>query len=110
MDPWLERQWGDVHQAIITYARDQLRQRLPPGLAARMQDRLFVEYAQEQTRNVYPDLRVIELPGRPPKGLAGTTDGVAVAEPVLVHLRSDPVRESYLELIDTTAGGRVITV
>jgi hypothetical protein len=32
MDPWLEQHWGDVHHSIITYARDQLQERLPPGL------------------------------------------------------------------------------
>lgn len=76
MNPWLERSWADVHQAMVTYARDQLRPKLPPGLAARMQDRVFVDCADEQGH----------------------------------HVRSDPIRESYLELIDTAGGGRVVTV
>jgi Protein of unknown function (DUF4058) len=39
MDPYLERHWGDVHQAVITYIRDLLQSRLPSDLRARMQER-----------------------------------------------------------------------
>ena len=32
MDPYLERHWGDVHQALVTYIRDQLQPSLPDDL------------------------------------------------------------------------------
>jgi hypothetical protein len=34
MDPHLERHWGDVHQAHITYIRDQLQATLPDDLTS----------------------------------------------------------------------------
>ena len=34
MDPYLERHWGDVHQALVTYIRDQLQASLPDDLRA----------------------------------------------------------------------------
>src|SRR5438270_6323881 len=43
MDPYLERFWGDVHTSLITYACDQLQEQLPPGLIARMQERIYLE-------------------------------------------------------------------
>ena len=39
MDPYLERHWSDVHQALVTYIRDQLQPKLPEDLRARMQVR-----------------------------------------------------------------------
>ena len=43
MDPYLERHWGDVHQAVVTYIRDGLQSRLPGDLRARMQERVYIE-------------------------------------------------------------------
>jgi hypothetical protein len=42
MDPYLERHWGDVHQALVTYIRDQLQPSLPGDLRARMQERVDI--------------------------------------------------------------------
>jgi hypothetical protein len=39
MDPYLERFWRDVHASLITYARDQLQDRLPTDLIARIEER-----------------------------------------------------------------------
>ena len=46
MDPYLERHWGDVHQALVTYIRDQLQPSLPDDLRARMQERVYIESAR----------------------------------------------------------------
>jgi hypothetical protein len=43
MDPYLERHWGDVHQALVTYIRDQLQPSLPDDLRARMQQRAYIQ-------------------------------------------------------------------
>src|SRR5256885_6518067 len=43
MDPYLEARWGDVHQSLITYARDALQPNLPPDLRARVEERVFVQ-------------------------------------------------------------------
>src|SRR5439155_5717244 len=60
MDPYLERSWGDVHQALIIYAREQLQPRLPGDLRARVEERVFVASADEPRKDMYPDVRVIE--------------------------------------------------
>ncbi|MDB5301257.1 MAG: hypothetical protein JWO87_2920 [Phycisphaerales bacterium] len=43
MNPYLEQRWGDVHAALVTYARDRLQEALPDDLRARMQERVFIE-------------------------------------------------------------------
>lgn len=43
MDPYLERHWRDVHASLAVYARDWLQERLPSGLRARIEERVFVE-------------------------------------------------------------------
>ena len=109
MDPWLERHWGDVHQALVTYARDELQEQLPDGLLARMQDRVMVESLEADSRAVYPDVRVIEQTlAAPAAGGAGRA--VAIAEPLVVHLQSEPAIESFIEVIEIGSQARVITV
>ena len=109
MDPWLERHCGDVHQAVITYARDQIRAGLPKGLVARMQDRVYVEHLGGAERSVYPDIRVVEYP-RKQRTSQPVGTGVAIAEPLLVRMPNEPIRESFIEIIDPAAGTRVVTV
>jgi hypothetical protein len=68
MDPYLEQFWGDVHQSLITYARDQLQEVLPGDLRARIQERVFVELPNGLERNMYPDIRVVERGRRSGRG------------------------------------------
>ncbi|HEX5104044.1 MAG TPA: DUF4058 family protein, partial [Pirellulaceae bacterium] len=61
MDPFLELNWPDVHAALITYARDQLQERLPPDLVARMESRVVLEdEAGDELRTHRPDVSVVE--------------------------------------------------
>jgi hypothetical protein len=53
MDPYLERLWGDVQQALVTYIRDQLQPALPDELRACMQERIFIE-SPEARHEYYP--------------------------------------------------------
>ena len=107
MDPYLERHWGDVHHSLITYARDQLREVLPKDLRARVEERVFVESPEGLIRKIVPDVRVIEMGRR--KKQAGRASSVAVAEPFIVEI-DEPVTEGYIEIIDASSGGRVVTV
>jgi hypothetical protein len=66
MDPYLERFWGDVHQALITYIRDWVQGRLPGDLRARMQERVYVELPGARRAVYYPDIRVVERPAPRP--------------------------------------------
>lgn len=114
MDPYLEQHWGDVHQAFITYFRDALQSQLPGQLRARMEERVYIEHPEGFRREYYPDVRVIERPGR-----SLTAGGVAVAEPepaqtavvdhFVIDIRIEPRTECYIEVIDLRSGHRVIT-
>lgn len=113
MDPWMEDQWGDAHASLITYARDQLRERLPSGLRARIQERVFLETAVGEGRNLYPDLRVIERVAsrQPTRGSpAATQGGTAIAEPLIIDLADEPVTQGYIEIQDPKSGNRVVTI
>ena len=109
MDPYLEKHWGDVHHRLITYACDQLQGELPRDLRARVEERVFLESAQGVERNMYPDIRVVER-GRGQAVSTRPEGGLAVAEPLLLHLADEPVTQGYIEIIDVGSGKRVVTV
>jgi hypothetical protein len=109
MDPYLEHHWQDVHTGLITYARDRLQPALPGGLRARIEERVFVESEEGEKRSIFPDVSVVESP-RGERSREMASSGVAVAEPVLIHLDDEPMRQGYLEIVDVASGNRVITV
>ena len=110
MDPYLEQFWSDVHHRLITYASDALQKQLPGDLRARVDERVFVEPAEGQGRNIAPDVRVIERGRRQGPGVRAS-EGVAVAEPLVVHLEQDePVRQGFIEILDIKSGRQVVTV
>ncbi len=109
MNPYLEQRWGDVHAGLVTYTRDLLQEFLPDDLRVRMQERVFIESAGNGGRSVYPDVHVYAAPS----ALAGTSagsGGAAIAEPIIIRVAEAQITESYVELIDTASGGRVVTV
>jgi hypothetical protein len=111
MDPYLEQFWGDIHQTLITYARDQLNARLPSELRARVQERVFVESPLALQRVVYPDIRVAPKRGKPARTKKATQkSSIAVAEPLRIRLQAEPVTQGYIEIIDVATRRRVITV
>jgi hypothetical protein len=109
MDPYLEAHWGDIHQRLIIYAADQLQSRLPSNLRARVQERVVVEDAERPRRVVYPDVRVVERPFAAPAARQ-ESGGVAVAEPLVIHVPIEPVTEGYIEILEMGSGHRVVTV
>jgi hypothetical protein len=110
MDPYLEAFWGDVHHTLITYSRDTLLRALPGDLVARVEERVFVESSEGESRNIIPDVRVVER-GRPREHSPLSGNGIAVAEPLIVHLDQDePTRQGFIEIIDIKSGRRVVTV
>ena len=108
MDPYLQQHWRDVHASLVIYARDQLQGRLPSGLVARIEERVYVENEDEPDRSFYPDVRIVKRRKRGGVS-AGNHDDDAVAEPVIVKLRDEPVTEPFLEIIDAASGKRVVT-
>ncbi|MFQ5734466.1 MAG: DUF4058 family protein [Planctomycetaceae bacterium] len=109
MDPYLERHWGDVHSSIVLYVRDQLRPTLPGDLYARVEERVFIETPFDDYATLTPDVRVIEHPSQT-RSTVEPASGIAVAEPVVVHLPDEEIRETFVEIRDAKSGHRVVTV
>jgi hypothetical protein len=108
MDPYLEEHWRDIHHSFLTYARDDLQEYLPNDLRARLEERVYVEPEYEDGRGIYPDVRVVEHPGR--GGGVALAAEVEVAEPLIIHAESEPATEGFIEIIDVGSGNRVVTV
>lgn len=107
MDPYLERHWGDVHSSLVIYARDRLQSTLPRDLRARVEERVFVESPEVNTRAFIPDVRIVE--GRRRKEvLVPSLSAVAVAEPIIVWT-DDEVTEGYIEIREKAPGRRIVT-
>lgn len=109
MDPYLESRtiWPDLHQSLITYSRDVLQSAIRPRYHAHIGERVYVIHPP---RVIYPDVALTEQPAaRAPAG----PSGVAVMEPdrpVVISLPPEEVREVFIEILDLTQGGRVVTV
>jgi hypothetical protein len=109
MDPYLEQYWRDVHHRLITYTCDLLQPDLPEQLRARVEERVFVESDDPEYRTFYPDVHVFER-GRPEEAAPAAESGVALEEPLVVHLANDPLSQGYIEIVDAGSGNRVVTV
>lgn len=109
MDPYLEQHWRDVHASLVIYARDQLQPYLPPDLRARVEERVLVEPgAGDESRSIYPDVRIVHRPGR--EAAAQPESNVAVAKPLVIELGNEPATDGYIEIVEAGSGHRVITV
>jgi hypothetical protein len=83
---------------------------LPGDLVARIEERVFVELAQGKQRKLVPDVRVVERRPQQQPHLR-TTNGVALAEPLIVHIEQDErVRQGFIQILDVKSGRRVVTV
>jgi hypothetical protein len=109
MDPFLEKQWQDVHARLILYACDQLEEQLPANLIARVEKRLVLEAAEMEARSIYPDVKIVERPRSGSRGSHASTSA-AVMEPVIVQFRSEPSTETFVNILDPTNDYRLVTV
>src|SRR5207245_4553860 len=107
MDPYLEAHWRDIHAGLIIYTRGALQGVLPGSLRARVEESVLLETPNGLGDHpLFPDVRVVEY--GPRRGLARRPEGaVAVAEPLLVEIRTEPVTQTFLEIIDRESGNRV---
>lgn len=105
MDPYLERHWRDVHQALVTYARDALNQQLPQDLIARTEERVAVEAASDLVHVIYPDVRVVETAT---ESAEERVSGVSVAQPIVLEVDAEQATEGYVVIIDPA--GKLVTV
>jgi hypothetical protein len=110
MDPYLERFWGDIHNSIIFLSKQAIQTQLGGSLVARSEDRVYVDDEDGVHRQIrIPDVRIVEQ-GIRDVPLFPAAGGIAVAEPTVITIESDDVTESYIQIIDTALGGRVVTV
>jgi hypothetical protein len=110
MNPYLEEYWGDIHHRLIIYSSDALQKQLPGDLRARVNERVFVEPEEGKPRDIIPDVRVVER-GRREEPAVRTSNGIAVADPLIIHLdQNEPIRQGFIEIIDIKSGRRVVTV
>lgn len=109
MDPYLEAHWLDVHPRLIVEASNQLQGQLGESLIARIEERLVVEDPMSgDSRRIGPDVRVVEYGAS--ESTVQPAGGIALAEPIVLTAESEPVVQRFLEIIDLSTGGRVITV
>jgi hypothetical protein len=107
MDPYLERHWEDVHTALIGYVRDALQPQLGEDLIARMEEKVYVEEEDGETRVRRPDVRVVETP-TPWQPAAGAPATAVLDEPMLLEPLGDPIPERSVLIYDS-AGHRIVT-
>ncbi len=109
MDPYLEREWADVHASLIAAARGQINAQVGGvGLRARIEQRLIVEEPDAAGTSIIPDAFAAEY--QPDLGpLTGGVGTATLSQPLIVEFAPLTVPQRYLEIIDP-AGGRVITV
>lgn len=107
MDPYLEKHWRDVHARLVHDACNAIQGQLASDLRARIDERLIVERPLDQARAIHPDVRVFERgqAGRP----SAPIGGVALAEPLVIAI-DEPVAQRFVQIIDLSTGGRVVTV
>lgn len=111
MDPFLERHWTGVHTLLIVYALDQLQPQLPDALWARTEERLIVESDDRRLqRAIFPDVHVTErMMGGDEQGGVAVAAETAVAEPLVIEVEDEPLRQRSIEILDVETGERVVT-
>lgn len=112
MDPYLEKNWRDMHASLVIYSRDQINGVLPSDLRCRVEERLVVEPDAGPSRSIYPDARIFEPPtrGTAAGGQIAVLDRPAIGEPLIIPAQRETTTETFLEIIDITSGKKVVTV
>lgn len=116
MDPFLEDPavFPDLHDSLIFCLREALDAQLPAPYYAGIASRVWVQSSQ---RRIGPDVKVLHpqqtVNGGLPTG-GGGGGGVAIAEaviaePVVVHIPREEVRETFLEIYAEPGGTRLVT-
>lgn len=81
------------------------------GHCARVYERLVVEAENySHARSIYPDVKISEPTRAADIELERTNSSVAVAEPLVIRVESETTPESFIQIIDPTTGGRLVTV
>ena len=116
MDPYLEARWNDVHTRLCTHISAALQPALPRDLRARAQEDVILETVNgERLQEFEADSVIVRSSdaarGRARSGSAKVAAGGAldIAEPLVIEHVPKITRDRWVEIIDTTAGNRVVT-
>lgn len=111
MNPYLEHpaRWPSVHHRLITYACEELNQRLPEGYAAEIGERLYVV---QPDRSIYPDVAVLRSTGgRPaPTGSAAVVAPDVADAPWVLSIDPIEVREPFIEILRIGQPASIVAV
>ena len=122
MDPYLELHWPDVHHRLCTYACDAIQPQVLPHMRARLEERLIVEdpnYIDDdiEVRTIFPDVKVTEKFPSARRSTAralgvrsAAESTVAMLEPEIIRVASEKQTEAYIQIVDPSTGGKLITV
>jgi hypothetical protein len=103
MNPYLEREWSDVHPSLLIYAKAQLQRSLPAALKARVEQEVVVDETTPWP-DAIPDIAIWQ---------SGEGVGTAVLEAPVVTatpIRLEVPRKMQRHLAIRDRRGRLITV
>ncbi len=106
MDPYLEHPVlsPSIHFRLIAALSDQLGPKLRPRYVASVEERVFVESANDRI----PDVWVQETGSR--RRVAPDRSGTAIATPLVVEVEQLEIREHYITILDRYRDLGVVTV
>jgi len=114
MDPYLEtpRIWPDVHHELISQIRSELNPRLPSHYVARVELRVYrTDQDDPGIEVIIPDLRIEEAEVKPPKKTRRSNGAaLAIAEPEVISLLLDEIKEASLEIRERNSDALVAII
>jgi hypothetical protein len=123
MDPYIESSglWGNFHANLLIKIQDTLADLVPPHYLVRAEERsylLLVGEDEKETRDFYPDVRVVEQESRGKKrgkrrpasaSIAAATLPTELRPMKLSAFVENEVRESYIDVFTTEPDRRLVT-
>lgn len=105
MDPFLEDppRWAGVHSGVIAQICAFLNERLPPGYAADIGERVWVVRPE---RAIYPDVALVEAPSG---GRAGERAALVADPPWIISVEGAEMREPFVEIRPIDDSGKLVT-
>ncbi|HUE71658.1 MAG TPA: DUF4058 family protein [Pirellulaceae bacterium] len=115
-DPYLEAPdiWPDFHYALAADLRNELNRVLPRPYYARLEMRPEIGFLEEApvVRRVVPDVTVVKGAGAARESAVALADGprTVVSQSVDVTVNVEPIRHSFVEILDSSRKHHLITV
>ena len=108
MDPYLEVHWADVHSSLVHNAAIAIQEQLTGPLRARVGERWAAVGEFDPVRSIYPGVQLFQH-GVRGQAVASRASGIALAEPLVVRLGSDEVRQTFVRIIDVSSEGSLVS-